>query len=316
MKSDKWEDKKMAAGQKLELTWIGKEKEERVEPRILMYDKEKSYGDQNTGNMLIHGDNLLALKSLEQEYAGKVKCIYIDPPYNTGSAFEQYDDNVEHSLWLSMMRERIKVLYTLLADNGSIWISIDDEECHYLKVMVDEIFGRRNFVADVIWEKKYSPQNAAKWLSDSHDHILCYAKNKEIWHPNLLARTEAMNARYRNRDNDPRGAWKASDATAQAGHGTASQFYVLHAPNGLEYELPAGRCWLYTETVMKEKIADNRIWFGTTGKNVPSVKKFLSEVKQGVACKTLWFRNEVGDNQEAKKEAKKINSKVVFDTFS
>lgn len=294
--------------QKLELTWIGKDDErEAIEPRILIEDPIYSYGDTESGNMLIHGDNLLALKALEQEYSGKVTCIYIDPPYNTGSAFEHYDDGVEHSIWLSLMRERIQVLYNLLnAKEGTLWISLDDNEQAYCKVICDEIFGRGNFVANVIWEKKYSPQNAAKWLSDSHDFILVYAKNKEAWHPHLLPRTKEMDARYINRDNDPRGPWKASDATAQAGHGTKSQFYILHAPNGKEYSLPPGRCWLYTEPVMLEKIADNRIWFGESGTNVPAVKKYLSEVKQGIACKTIWFRDEVGDNQEAKKEIKQL----------
>lgn len=294
--------------QKLELTWIGKdEKREAIEPRILIEDPKYSYGDTESGNMLIHGDNLLALKALEQEYSGKVKCIYIDPPYNTGSAFEHYDDGIEHSIWLSLMRERLIVLHNLLdKKEGSLWISLDDNEQAYCKVLCDEIFGRNNFVANAIWEKKYSPQNAAKWLSDSHDFILVYARNKETWHPHLLPRTKEMNARYVNRDNDPRGPWKASDATAQAGHGTKSQFYILHAPNGKDYTLPTGRCWLYTESVMLEKIADSRIWFGDSGTNVPAVKKFLSEVKQGIACKTIWFRDEVGDNQEAKKEIKQL----------
>lgn len=294
--------------QKLELTWIGKDDErEAIEPRILIEDPKYSCGDTESGNMLIHGDNLLALKALEQEYSSQVKCIYIDPPYNTGSAFEHYDDGIEHSIWLSLMRERIQVLYNLLdAKEGTLWISLDDNEQAYCKVICDEIFGRGNFVANVIWEKKYSPQNAAKWLSDSHDFILVYAKNKEAWHPHLLPRTKEMDARYINRDNDPRGPWKASDATAQAGHGTKSQFYILHAPNGKDYSLPPGRCWLYTEPVMLEKIADNRIWFGESGTNVPAVKKYLSEVKQGIACKTIWFRDEVGDNQEAKKEIKQL----------
>lgn len=298
----------MAQHKKLELTWIGKDDEQvAIEPRILIENPKYSHGDTESGNMLIHGDNLLALKALEQDYSSQVKCIYIDPPYNTGSAFEHYDDGIEHSIWLSLMRERIQVLYNLLdAKEGTLWISLDDNEQAYCKVICDEIFGRGNFVANVIWEKKYSPQNAAKWLSDSHDFILVYAKNKEAWHPHLLPRTKEMDARYINRDNDPRGPWKASDATAQAGHGTKSQFYILHAPNGKDYSLPPGRCWLYTEPVMLEKIADNRIWFGESGTNVPAVKKYLSEVKQGIACKTIWFRDEVGDNQEAKKEIKQL----------
>ena len=190
--------------QKLELTWIGKDRRIRLEPRILIDDPTRSHGDPDSPNMLIHGDNLLALKALEQDYSGRVKCIYIDPPYNTGNAFEHYDDGLEHSEWLNLMKPRIDILRRLLANDGSIWISIDDDESHYLKVLCDEIFGRRNFVANVIWEKKYSPQNDAKWLSDSHDHILVYAKNKEIWRPYLLPRTEEMDKRYKNPDNDPR----------------------------------------------------------------------------------------------------------------
>lgn len=301
-----------------ELLWEGKSDAvaaaKAVPYRLLEADDALSYGDSNTENMIIQGDNLAALKALLPYYKGSVRCVYADPPYNTGSAFEHYDDNLEHSTWLSLMYPRLELMRDLLSEDGSIWISIDDTECHYLKIICDEIFGRDNFVANVIWEKKYAPQNAAKWLSDSHDHILCYAKNKNVWHPFLLKRTVEMNARYKNRDNDPRGDWKPSDATAQAGHGTASQFYTLHAPNGNDYKLPSGRCWLYTEPVMQEKINDNRIWFGKSGKGVPQVKKFLTEVKQGVACKTLWFRDEVGDNQEAKREIKSLFGQDVFDT--
>ena len=166
-------------------------------------------------NMLIHGDNLLALKALEQDYTGKVKCIYIDPPYNTGNAFEHYDDGLEHSIWLSLMRDRLEILKRLLAEDGSIWISLDDNEQAYCKVLCDEIFGRGNFVCNVIWQKKYSPANDAKWLSDNHDFILVYAKNKQIWRPNLLPRSEEMNARYKNLDNDPRGPWKPGDLSVK-----------------------------------------------------------------------------------------------------
>lgn len=174
--------------------------------RILKANTELSYGEQSE-NMIIKGDNLEALQALLPYYKGQVKCIYIDPPYNTGGAFEHYDDNLEHSQWLSLIYPRLELLRELLSEDGSIWISIDDDECHYLKVICDEVFGRKNFINNVIWQKKFSPQNDAKWLSDNHDHILCYAKNKEVWRPNLLPRTEEMNARYRNPDNDPRGAW-------------------------------------------------------------------------------------------------------------
>jgi adenine-specific DNA-methyltransferase len=199
---------------KLELTRIGKDNVLHLEPRILIKKPELSNsgsflldkGGQGgfADNMLIHGDNLLALKALEQDYAGKVKCIYIDPPYNTGNAFEHYDDGLEHSEWLNLMKPRLEILRNLLSDNGSIWISIDDDESHYLKILCDEVFGRKNFINNVIWEKKQSPQNDAKWLSDTHDHILVFAKNKELWRPNLLERSEESNSRYKNPDNDPR----------------------------------------------------------------------------------------------------------------
>jgi len=298
--------------QKLELTWIGKGEEPKLEPRILIENPEYSYGDPNNENMLIHGDNLLALKALEQDFAGKIKCIYIDPPYNTGNAFEHYDDGIEHSLWLSLMKPRLELLRNLLAEDGSIWISIDDDECHYLKVLCDEVFGRRNFVSNVIWEKKYSPQNDAKWLSDSHDHILVYAKNKEIWRPNLLPRTEEMNARYKNPDNDPRGPWKSSDLLVKTYN--AQYDYPITTPSGRIVNPPEGRCWRTSEEKLQELIKDNRIWFGPNGDNVPSIKRFLSEVKQGTVSKTIWTRDLVGDNQEANREVKAFNSQSVFAT--
>jgi adenine-specific DNA-methyltransferase len=296
--------------QKLELTWIGKGEEPKVEPRILLHDASKDYGDPNASNMLIHGDNLLALKALEQDFAGQVKCIYIDPPYNTGSAFEQYNDNLEHSIWLSLIYSRLQILRNLLCNDGNIWISIDDDEGHYLKILCDEIFGRDNFVATVIWEKKYSPQSNAQWLSDSHDFILVYAKNKKEWVPNNLPRTEEMDKRYKNPDNDPRGVWKAVDCTiglsggqrgAQyAKTGVSENIYELTTPSGRKLMPANGRCWYYTPERMQEAIADNRIWFGEKGDRIPALKRFLSEVKQGVTAKTIWFRSEVGDNQEAK----------------
>ena len=299
-------------GNKLELTWIGKEHQPKLEPRILIEDPAKSYGDKNSENMLIFGDNLLALKALEQDFAGKIKCIYIDPPYNTGNAFEHYDDNLEHSIWLNLMKPRLELLHRLLRDDGSLWISIDDDECHYLKVLCDEIFGRRNFVANVIWEKKFSPQNDAKWLSDSHDHILVYAKNKEIWRPNLLPRTPEMDARYKNPDNDPRGPWTSSDLTAQEPFEYG--LYEITGPTGIKFSPGNNRHWIYGKDKMKELIEDNRIWFGKTGRNKPRLKKFLSEVQSGVVSKTIWKREEVGDNQEAKREVKVFNNEDVFQT--
>ena len=300
--------------QKLELTWIGKDEErEVIEPRILIEDPKYSYGDTESGNMLIHGDNLLALKALEQEYSGKVKCIYIDPPYNTGSAFEHYDDGIEHSIWLSLMRERLEVIYNLLdKSNGSLWISLDDNEQAYCKVLCDEIFGRKNFVANVIWEKKYSPQNDAKWLSDSHDFILVYARNKETWRPNLLPRSEEMNSRYKNPDNDPRGPWKTADFSVRTYNANCD--YPITLPSGRVVTPPESRAWVSSKERFSELVADNRIWFGKDGNSVPAVKKFLSEVKQGMTAMTIWKYTEVGHNQDAKKEVKAFNLDDVFET--
>lgn len=303
---------KKKALQKLELTWIGKGTEPKLEPRILVPDPEHSYGNNRNGNLLIHGDNLLALKALEQEYTGKVKCIYIDPPYNTGNAFDHYDDGLEHSQWLNLMAPRLRILRKLLSKDGSIWISIDDDESHYLKILCDEIFGRINFVSNVIWEKKYSPQNDAKWLSDSHDHILVYAKEKEKWRPNLLPRTEEMDNRYKNPDNDPRGPWKPGDFSVKSY--SESYDYPIETPSGRIVSPPNGRCWMTSIEKFKKLINDNRIWFGEQGNNVPSLKKFLSEVKQGMVSKTIWYRTEVGDNQDSRREVMEFNSDDVFQT--
>jgi len=298
--------------QKLELTWIGKEKRPKLEPRILIEDPDKSYGDKRTENMLIFGDNLLALKALEQDYAGCIKCIFIDPPYNTGSAFTHYDDGLEHSLWLTMMRDRLEILRRLMAEDGSLWITIDDNEAHYLKVLCDEVFGRGNFIANVIWEKKYSPQNDAKWLSDSHDHILVFSKNKQIWRPNLLPRTDAMDLRYKNPDNDQRGPWKPGDLSVKTY--SPSTDYPITTPSGRIVNPPESRCWVVSKERFQELLSDNRIWFGQSGNNVPSLKRFLSEVQEGSVSKTIWYRNEVGDNQDAKKEIKAFENSDVFTT--
>ena len=206
----------MATRQKLELTWIGKDQRPRLEPRILLEDPARSYHAKQRvteqdifDNRLIKGDNLLALKALEAEFAGKVKCVFIDPPYNTGSAFTHYDDGLEHSIWLGLMRDRLEIIRRLLAEDGSLWITIDDNEAHYLKVLCDEVFGRSNFVANVVWQKKYSKQNDAKWLSISHDHVLVYARNKNLWKPNSLERSDDQLKGYKNLDNDPRGPWQS-----------------------------------------------------------------------------------------------------------
>lgn len=310
---------------KLELTWIGKYDEEKpVEPRILLEDPEKSYGDPGSENMLIHGDNLIALQALQQDFAGKIKCIYIDPPYNTGSAFTQYDDGLEHSIWLSLMQKRLTLFHDLLSEDGSLWISIDDDEEAYLKVLCDEVFGRNNFINTIIWEKKYAPQGNAQWFTDSHDFILVYAKDKSVWRPNLLPRSDSMNAKYKNPDNDPKGLWRSDNATISlsggqrgaqyARTGVSENIYELKAPNGKTYLPPEGRCWYYPEPKMMEAIKEGKIFFGKDGKGAPQLKRYLSEVKQGVSAMTIWKRDEVGDNQEAKREARVFNSEEVFAT--
>ena len=298
---------------KLELGWPGKDLELKPEPRVLIEDPEKSYGETNTENMLIHADNLLALKALEQNFAGKIKCIYIDPPYNTGNAFEHYDDGLEHSMWLNLMKPRLELLHKLLANDGSMWISIDDDECHYLKVFCDELFGRKNFVNNVIWEKKYSPSNDAKWLSDSHDHILVYAKNKEVWRPNLLPRTEEMNSRYKNLDNDYRGLWKSGDVLVKS-FSQSGVFAIINPNTEEEFWPPKGSCYRFSGESAKRYLAENRFYFGKDGKSGPQLKRFLSEVKDGSVSKTIWLRYEVGDNQEAKKEVKSFISDDFFQT--
>ena len=321
----------MTKKQKLELTWIGKEHRPKLEPRILLEDPEKSYHAAHRvtendlfDNRLIFGDNLLALKALEAEFAGKVKCVFIDPPYNTGSAFTHYDDGLEHSIWLSMMRDRLEIIRKLLSEDGSLWITIDDNEAHYLKVMCDEIFGRPNFVANVVWQKKSSPQPNAVWLSDSHDHALVYAKEKFEWKPNMLPRSEESNSRYKNVDDDPRGVWTSGDCTISltggqrgaqyAKTGVSANIYEIVTPSGRKVMPPPGTCWRFSEDRFKELVQENRIYFGTSGNNVPRYKRFLSEVQEGIVCMTVWLRTEVGDNQEAKREVMAFNSNEVFAT--
>lgn len=303
--------------QKLELTWIGKDKRPKLEARILLEDAAKSYHAPTRSeqaifdNRLIFGDNLLALKALEQEFAGRVKCVFIDPPYNTGSAFAHYDDGLEHSIWLGLMRDRLEIIKRLLADDGSLWITIDDNEAHYLKVLCDEVFGRGNFVANSVWQKKHTRANDAKWFSDNHDHIIIYAKNKENWQLNLLNRTDSSNESYSNPDNDPRGAWQSLPLQAKSG---SDPNFVHVFENGVSWSPPKGRFSAFSHESLKEMELDNRIWFGKSGKNTPRYKKFLSEVKDGLVPVTLWLRDEVGDNQEAKKEVKQFNAEDVFDT--
>ena len=263
-------------------------------------------------NYVIKGNNLLALHSLKKVYSGKVKLIYIDPPYNTGNDDFGYNDRFNHSAWLTFMKNRLQIARDLLSKDGSLWINIDDDEGHYLKVLADEIFNRENFVSNIIWQKKFSPQNDARWFSDSHDHILVYAKNKETWRPNLLPRTDEMNSRYTNTDDDPRGPWTSGDLSVKT-YSEAND-YPIKTPSGREVNPPKGYCWRVSEEKLQELIEDDRIWFGEDGSNVPRLKRFLSEVKDGVTAQTIWLHEEVGNNQDSKKEVNEVLDDKTFST--
>lgn len=285
----------------------------------------------NSDNKIIHGDNLEALKSLLPEYEGKIKCIYIDPPYNTGNESWVYNDNVNdpkikkwlgnvvgkeaedltrHDKWLCMMYPRLKLLHKLLADDGAIFISIDDNEQANLKLMMDEIFGGGNFINNVIWQKKYSPQNDARYFSDMHEFILTYSKNKKNWERNLTPRKDEQNARYKNVDSDFRGNWKSSDLSVKTYN--ANTDYPITTPSGRIVNPPAGYAWRVSKEKFEELVLEDRIWFGKDGSNVPSIKRFLSDVQDGTVPVTLWLREEVGDNQEGKQNLKKIFSDESF----
>lgn len=293
----------------------------------LVPDKAKSLTDKVSlqDNLIIHGDNLLALKALLPTYAGKVKCIYIDPPYNTGNESWVYSDRVNspmmkewlgkvvgregedltrHDKWLCMMMPRLKLLRELLTEDGLIFISIDDNEHHNLRVLVDEVLGETNFIADIIWQKVYSGKADATHIGNFHEYILCYAKNVATADVNLLPRSDVMNARYTNPDNDPRGNWLSNDLTA-AEERTHGHYNVI-SPTGIKYNSPEGKHWSYSESKMQELLADNRVWFGSNGTAFPRLKRFLSEVQQGRKANTLWLHDEVGHSDEATKELQSI----------
>jgi adenine-specific DNA-methyltransferase len=312
----------VANKQKLELTWIGKEHRPKLEPRILLEDPAKSYhgahrvtDDDIFDNRLIFGDNLLALKALEAEFTGKVKCVFIDPPYNTGSAFTHYDDGLEHSIWLSMMRNRLEIIRKLLSEDGSLWISIDDNESHYLKVMCDEVFGRMNFIANVIWQKRFSPNNTSQFISDSHDHILVYSRDKSRWIINALPREEKHNQNYKNIDNDPRGVWTSGDLSARNSYSLG--IYPITTPSGRVISgPPKGTYWRVSLEKFKSLDSDGRIWWGKDGNNTPRLKRFLTEIQGGIVPQSIWMHTEAGNTQEAKKEALPYSTGVedIFDT--
>ena len=314
--------------------------------KTLRPSAEESVDFENTRNLFIEGDNLDVLKLLQETYLNKVKLIYIDPPYNTGNDFIYEDDFAEdteaflqrsnqkdeegnrlvanteangrfHSDWLTMIYPRLKLARTLLCEDGVIFISVDDNEVHNLRKVCDEIFGGTNFITTVIWQKVYSPKNSARHFSEDHDYIVVYARNAEIWAPNLLPRTPEMEARYSNQDNDPRGPWKPGDLSARNFYGEGT--YAITCPSGRVIDgPPSGTYWRVSKRKFEELDRDQRIWWGTNGSNVPAIKRFLSEVKAGRVPQTLWHYTEVGHTQEAKKELISLvefpNSEVMFNT--
>lgn len=306
---------------RLELTWIGKEDRPRLEPRILLEDEELSYAKRVSDedifdNHLIHGDNLLALKALEHEFTGRVKCIYIDPPYNTGSAFAHYDDGLEHSIWLSLMRDRLELLRALLhPTDGSLWVSIDDQEAPYLRVLLDEVFGRSSFVASNVWQKRYSRENREA-IGDVHEYILTYAMSPQRFKAirNKVPPTPEQTKVYRNPNGDPRGPWRPIPMTAQEGHATKEQFYEIASPSGAVFTPPKGRCWGMAEATFERLRAEGRIYFGKKGDSQPNVIRYLSEV-EGYVPWTWWPHGEVGHTDESKKEIHALFGKTdAFDT--
>ena len=268
----------------------------------------------NTDNLIIKGNNLIALHSLKKRFVGRIKMIYIDPPYNTGKDSFNYNDHFNHSSWLTFIKNRLEIAWELLADDGTIWMSIDDSESHYLKVLADDIFGRENFLNEVIWQRAYAPVNLKKTFSRSHDAILVYAKNnstqKEL---NKVPRKESMIANYKNPDNDPRGVYKADNFSV--GPAVKKNIYEITTPSGRKVLPPDGYSWRFSEERYKELVADNRVYFGKDGSSAPAYKRFLSEVKDGVVAQTLWTYQEVGHNQDAKKEIKELfDGQAVFGT--
>lgn len=337
--------------ERYELNWPGKAEAYREIQRrttaTLVPDRAGSRHFEEAGNIFIEGENLEVLRVLQKSYFGKVKMIFIDPPYNTGKdSFVYPDDYTErradyekraqitdqsgflkkgslwrensrengqyHSAWLSMMLPRLYLSRNLLRDDGVIFVAIDDHEVTNLRQLLDELYGEENFVASVIWQKKYSPQNDAKWFSAMHDYVLVYAKNKELWRPYLLERTAEMNARYTNPDNDARGPWKPGDFLVKTY--SADYDYPITTPSGRVVQPPSGSCWRTSKVNFQKLVDDNRISFGKDGSNIPAVKRFLSEVKQGITPATLWFRGDVGDNQEATKEVRDLFHGLPFDT--
>lgn len=302
------------------LNWLTRDEDlraaDRVPYRLLDEVPELSRGGgdgPDQGNLLVQGDNLEALKALLPFYAGRVKCIYIDPPYNTRSAFEHYDDSLEHSKWLAMIVPRLMLLREFLSEDGSIWVSIDDNEGHYLKVVMDEIFGRRNFVSNIVWQSKDTPGNNSSSIAETHTTNLVYS-TRANWRPNLLPRTNKQTSTYKNPDNDPRGPWLGTTLT-RAEH-RDRDFYPLTAPDGREVWPPKGSSWRRPPEALQELLNDGRVWWGADGRaEFPKEKKFLSEVKAGVIPQTWWPYNEFGSTRNANTEMKRVfEGEVTFDT--
>ncbi|MDD3883518.1 MAG: site-specific DNA-methyltransferase [Gallionella sp.] len=314
----------MAGKQKLELTWIGKENRPKLEPRILLEDPAKSYhakhlvtDDDIFDNQLIFGDNLLALKALEAEFAGKVKCVFIDPPYNTGSAFTHYDDGVEHSIWLSLIRDRLEIIRQLLSDDGSLWITIDDNEAHYLKVLCDEVFGRRNFVANVVWQKKYAVANDHKTIAPMHDHVLVYRKT-ESWQRNLIPRTEEKDRQYKYEDE--KGIFRPDNYTcSKSVEERPNLYYAIIQPNTGEEIWPSKtRVWSYSKDEHLRHIAEGFIYWGKDGLGkTPSFKRYKHLLRnQGVVPQTLWSHEYASHTDAARKEVRAVlSSSSLVDDF-
>ena len=289
-------------GNKLELTWLGKENEIKIEPRILIENKELSNIEQDleTENMLIHGDNLLALKALESKYAGKVKCIYIDPPYNTGSAFEHYDDNLEHSTWLSLIKPRLEILRNLLSDDGSIWISISDDEGHYLKVLCDEVFGRRNFVSTILWKRSESQNNNAKLISTVGEFILCYTKNKSVINFNKTELKQSAIKEYRYMDEKTGRKFRRGTIVDKS---RGKNIFNITSPNGLKKEIVSIR----TKDFITENDKKGNIYWTKTG--TPYLKLFLDESEGQISSN--WF-DDCGVNEDSSEHLKEIGIKFDF----
>jgi len=311
----------MMSNPKLELTWIGKDKRPKLEPRILLEDQSKSYHAKQRitdndifDNQLIFGDNLLALKALEAEYTGKVKCVYIDPPYNTGSAFTHYDDGLEHSIWLSLMRDRLEILWRLLEANGSLWISIDDTEMPYLRVLLDEVCGRSNFIATNVWQKRYSRENREA-IGDAHEYLVLYAKNPDGFKKsrNKLPLGEKQLSVYKNSNKDPKGLWRAVSFSAQ-GYRPNQMYEIVSPTTGKRHRPPEGSCWKVIESEYFRLLEEGRMYFGKNGDAVPSRIQYLKDI-DGVVPWTWWPHEEFGHTDESKREIQNLFGKSdAFDT--